>query len=67
MIVNLNPRGAQHGWVTVPLATLALDAGRKYEMEDLLDGARYGWQGDRAYVRLDPAERVGHILKPVEV
>ncbi|RPI57030.1 MAG: alpha-1,4-glucan--maltose-1-phosphate maltosyltransferase [Acidobacteria bacterium] len=67
VIVNLDPRTVQHGWVTVPLAHLALDAGRRYEVEDLLDGTRYTWQGDRAYVRLEPAERVAHILKPVEI
>ncbi len=64
-IVNLDPRNVQHGMLNVPLAALGLDAGRQYEMEDLLDGARYTWRGDRSYVRLDPAERVAHILKPV--
>jgi len=65
VIVNLDPRNVQHGWVTVPVAELALDGGRPYELEDLLDGTRYTWQGDRAYVRFNPAERVAHVLKPV--
>ena len=31
-------------------------------LEDLLTGTRYPWRGARNYVRLDPAERAGHIL-----
>jgi starch synthase (maltosyl-transferring) len=65
VIVNLDPQNMQHGWVRVPLAELGLDAVQAYEVEDLLDSARYRWQGDSAYVRLDPLERVGHILRPV--
>jgi starch synthase (maltosyl-transferring) len=66
VIVNLDPRNVQHGWVTVPLGRLALASDRSYDMEDLLDGGRYRWQGDRAYVRFDPSERVAHVMKPID-
>ena len=65
VIVNLDPRNMQHGWVRVPLKALALDAVQPYELEDLLDGARYRWQGESGYIRLDPRDRVAHVLKPV--
>ncbi len=64
VIVNLDPRHVQQGWVTVPLATLALPGGQPYDVDDLLDGERYRWEGARAYVRFDPAERVAHVLAP---
>jgi starch synthase (maltosyl-transferring) len=33
-----------------------------YVVHDLLTGARYPWRGARNYVRLDPAERPGHLF-----
>ena len=33
-----------------------------YVVEDLLDGARYTWQGAWNYVKLDPAERMAHVF-----
>jgi starch synthase (maltosyl-transferring) len=66
VVVNLDPHNVQHGWVTVPLATLSIDGSAPYYVEDLLDGARYQWQGDRAYVSFDPRERMAHILSTVD-
>ena len=34
-----------------------------YTVEDLLTGARYTWRGARNYVRLDPAQQPGHLLR----
>jgi starch synthase (maltosyl-transferring) len=65
VVVNLDPHNMQHGWVRVPLGTLGLDPVRPYEVEDLLDGMRWRWQGESAYVRLDPRERMAHVMKPV--
>jgi starch synthase (maltosyl-transferring) len=64
VVVNLDPHAPQYGWVSVPHHDLDLGGDGSFEVEDLLDGSRYVWQGDTAYVRLDPAERVAHILKP---
>jgi starch synthase (maltosyl-transferring) len=63
VVVNLDPHHAHDGVVDVPLAELGLGEHQPYEVEDLLDGARYSWRGPRSYVRLDPAERVGHVLR----
>jgi starch synthase (maltosyl-transferring) len=62
VVANTDPRSMQHGFVDVPLAELALPPDAAYEVEDLLDGRRYRWQGRRNYVRLDPHERVAHIF-----
>ncbi len=63
VVVNLDARNMQHGWVSVPLGDLRLTDGDPYEMEDLLDGARYVWRGAANYVRLDPSERPAHIFR----
>jgi starch synthase (maltosyl-transferring) len=65
VVVNLDPHHAQHGRVRVPPALLGLDSAKPYQLQDLLDAVRYDWNGESNYVRLDPVERVAHILKPV--
>jgi starch synthase (maltosyl-transferring) len=62
VIVNLDYRQMQHGWVQLPLQQLGLPLHDVYEVVDLLDGQRYRWQGDRSYVRLDPA-KPAHVLR----
>jgi starch synthase (maltosyl-transferring) len=61
--VNTDPRRLQHGFVHVPVEELGLAAGERYAVEDLLTGERFEWRGARNYVRLDPAERVGHVFR----
>ena len=34
-----------------------------FTVTDLLDGSRYDWHVGGNYVRLDPAERPGHVLR----
>jgi starch synthase (maltosyl-transferring) len=61
--VNLDPHHAQETMVHVPLELLGLDETTPFDVEDLLSGERYTWRGRRNYVRLDPATRVGQILR----
>jgi starch synthase (maltosyl-transferring) len=61
--VNLDPRRPHHTMVNVPLDLLGIPEHRPYQVEDLLTGARYTWQGPRNYVRLDPAFQVAHIFR----
>jgi starch synthase (maltosyl-transferring) len=63
VVVNLDYERMQHGWVAVPVDRLGLPPAEAYEVVDLLDGGRFTWRGDRNYVRLDPRERVAHVLK----
>ncbi len=63
VVVNLDPFHVHHGFVSFDPAAYGLDASG-YAAYDLLTGARYGWRGDRNYVRLDPERQVpAHILR----
>jgi starch synthase (maltosyl-transferring) len=58
-VVNLDPHHAQEGVVIVPED---LGLAPAFRAEDLCDGGSYRWRLGRNYVRLDPAERPGHLL-----
>ena len=62
VVANTDPHSMQHGWVQMPIWELGIRERDRYVVEDLLDGARYTWGGAWNYVRLDPAERVAHVL-----
>ncbi|MDC4223828.1 MAG: alpha-1,4-glucan--maltose-1-phosphate maltosyltransferase [Candidatus Manganitrophus sp.] len=61
--VNLDPHHPQEGWVQVPIHTLGIAPGESYQVHDLLSGARYLWQGEWNYVRLDPAAFPAHLFR----
>jgi starch synthase (maltosyl-transferring) len=63
IVVNLDPVHMQHGWLSLPLVDLGLSHDQPFELEDLLNGARYAWRGTTNYVRLDPADRPAHIFR----
>ena len=62
VVVNLDPFHMQHGHVRLPLADWNLPSHARVEAHDLLAGETYQWRGDWNYVRLDPPDRVAHIL-----
>jgi starch synthase (maltosyl-transferring) len=62
VVVNTDPTWMQQGWVQMPIWDLGLAPHATYDVEDLLDGARYTWRGEWNYVRLEPSERVAHIF-----
>ena len=62
-IVNLNFHYKQSGWVQLPIEEFGLDPARPFEVQDLLTGARFRWQGSRNYVELNPALIPAHVLK----
>ena len=51
VVVNLDPHGVQEGWLTFDPP-----GAEGFEVEDLMDNARYGWPPGRRYIRLDPAD-----------
>ncbi|HEX3511452.1 MAG TPA: alpha-1,4-glucan--maltose-1-phosphate maltosyltransferase [Solirubrobacteraceae bacterium] len=59
VVANVDPERAQEGVVVVPGE---LGLAPVFSCTDLLDGSRYEWRLGRNYVRLDPAERPGHLL-----
>jgi starch synthase (maltosyl-transferring) len=63
IVVNLDPVHVQSGMVDLPLDALGLDPGHPYEVDDLLTGSRYVWNGPRNYVELNPDVLPAHILR----
>jgi starch synthase (maltosyl-transferring) len=63
VVVNLDPQFRQSGWIELDLRSLGLDPLAPYEVEDLLTGARFMWEGARNFVILDPAVVPAHILR----
>jgi starch synthase (maltosyl-transferring) len=54
VVVNLDPRLRQGGWLQLDLAALGLEQGRPFQAHDLLTEARATWHGSRTWVELDP-------------
>ncbi len=63
VVVNLDPHHTQSGWVELPLESLGLPAQQPFQVHDLLDEARYLWQGPRNYVQLNPQVVPSHIFR----
>jgi starch synthase (maltosyl-transferring) len=61
-VVNIDPRNAQEGLVTVP-ADLGLAP--VFGVRDVLDGSGYDWRLGGNYVRLEPGHRQAHVLEVI--
>ena len=61
MVVNLDTRWPQSGWLHLDIEALGIDPGAGYPVRDMLTGARFTWQGRRNFVRLEPG--MGHVLR----
>jgi starch synthase (maltosyl-transferring) len=63
VVVNLDPRNRQSGWVSVALKELKLGENQTYQVHDLLTDVRYVWHGSRNFVQLDPSILPAHIFR----
>ena len=66
VIVTTDYRHAQSGWIDVPIhemSDLGIAPNSSYQVEDLLTGEVFTWNGSRNFVSLDPSRRVAHILR----
>jgi starch synthase (maltosyl-transferring) len=63
VVANLDPHHSQSGWITLPLDLLGLDEQHSYQVQDLLTGARFLWNGTRNYVEINPQVAPAHIFK----
>jgi starch synthase (maltosyl-transferring) len=63
VVVNLDPHHPQSGFLELPLRELGIDPEQPYQVDDLLGGARYLWQGPRNYVALDPHAMPAHVFR----
>ncbi len=61
--VNLDPHEVREGLVSMPVEDLGVDVGAPYALRDLLTDEIYEWQGGQGFVRLDPAQRPGHVFR----
>lgn len=62
-VVNLDPVHAQASVVRLDLASLGLDAGRPFVVDDLLGGRRFEWFGPDNYVELRPSMTPAHLFR----
>ena len=60
-VVNLDPHNAQEGLVQVPVR--ARRAARLRRRATCSTASRFDWRVGGNYVRLDPGERAGHVLR----
>jgi starch synthase (maltosyl-transferring) len=59
VVVNIDPRWTQEGVAVVPYD---LGLPPVFTVSDALGGERFDWRVGRNYVRLDPGERIAHVL-----
>ena len=62
VVVNLDPHHVQSGFVELPLEELGLDGTRSYQVHDVLNDARYLWNGSRNYVELGPKHHQANVF-----
>jgi starch synthase (maltosyl-transferring) len=63
VVVNLDDRYRQSAWIDLDLAAIGVADGSAFDVNDLLTGARYTWNGSRAFVILDPDVTPAHVFR----
>jgi starch synthase (maltosyl-transferring) len=62
VVVSLDHKSPQSGWVALDTVALGIDNATPYVMHDLLTDARYQWSGTRNFVKLDPTGVPCHLF-----
>jgi starch synthase (maltosyl-transferring) len=62
ILVNLDHRYAQSGWLDVNLEDWGIGPDEPYEVHDLLTDSHYTWRGARNFIKLDPNVMPAHIF-----
>jgi starch synthase (maltosyl-transferring) len=62
VVVNIDPRHTQSGWVHLDADVVDVDNGQSFQVIDVLTNRRYTWSGTSNYVELDPAGIPAHIF-----
>jgi starch synthase (maltosyl-transferring) len=63
VVVNLDRRYTQSGFVDLPLERWKIDPTHQFLAHDLLTDSRYLWSSHRNYVQLDPSVIPAHIFR----
>jgi starch synthase (maltosyl-transferring) len=61
VVANVDPHSVRETTVHLDLEAIGLEAGARFEVDDLVTGSRWEW-GPSNYVRLDAFTRPAHIL-----
>jgi starch synthase (maltosyl-transferring) len=62
-VVNLDPFNVRSGWTSLDLDELGISGSEPFEVEDLLNGPTYLWQGPTNFVQLDPHHEPAHVFR----
>ena len=62
-VVNLDPFEVRSGWTGLDLGELGVADGEPFEVDDLLNGPTYVWQGPSNFVQLDPRGEPAHVFR----
>jgi starch synthase (maltosyl-transferring) len=63
VVVNLDPRWKQSGWLNLSLEALGIDPADPYSVHDMMSGQRFSWDGGHNYVELDPRKLPAHVFR----
>jgi len=63
VVVTVDPRSPQSGFVTLPLGDYGIGDTEEYLVEDLLTQEKFHWVGPRNFIALDPHQRPAHIFR----
>jgi starch synthase (maltosyl-transferring) len=61
--INLDPVNEHGSWIDLDLEPLGLNIDQSFQVEDLLTGTTYQWNGSRNYVALRPETMPAHIFR----
>ena len=61
--VNLDPHNVQSGWTDLDLEELKIGDDESFQVQDLLGGGQYRWQGARNYIELSPHTLPAHVFR----
>jgi starch synthase (maltosyl-transferring) len=63
VVVSLDYTYTQSGWVDLDLEALGIDPHQPFEVHDLIDDARYLWNGPRNFVQMNPHRVAAHVFR----
>ncbi len=63
VVVSLDPHHTHSGWIRFPLDEFEMDKSTPFQVQDLLSGAYYLWNGELNYVEVNPGIMPVHIFK----
>jgi starch synthase (maltosyl-transferring) len=62
VVVNLDARWKQSGWISLDLGSMGVDTDVTFTVRDLLADRKYDWHGDSQFVELRPEHGPAHLF-----